>query len=122
MPSAKDVFDYRRTFTRVLDLPYNRQELTMSLAAASALHKLPHGGCTTLRRSTQRSSTSLAGALGYQDDAIIRFRGDNPARGEGKANIGLRPEPHAAEVSHNSKTSTRNCRILDQGGFLGGFL
>jgi hypothetical protein len=24
MPSAKDVFDYRRSFARVLDLPYNR--------------------------------------------------------------------------------------------------
>jgi hypothetical protein len=26
MPSAKDVFEYRRGFARVLDLPYNRQE------------------------------------------------------------------------------------------------
>jgi len=24
MPSAKDVFEYRRGFARVLDLPYNR--------------------------------------------------------------------------------------------------
>jgi hypothetical protein len=39
MPSAKDVFDYRRGFARVLDLPYNRQELTINLAAASALYK-----------------------------------------------------------------------------------
>jgi hypothetical protein len=39
MPSAKDVFEYRRGFARVLDLPYGRQELTINLAAASALHK-----------------------------------------------------------------------------------
>lgn len=39
MPSAKDVFDYRRSFARVLDLPYNRQELTINLGAAGALYK-----------------------------------------------------------------------------------
>jgi hypothetical protein len=39
MPSAKDVFEYRRSFARVLDLPYNRQELTINIAAAAALYK-----------------------------------------------------------------------------------
>jgi hypothetical protein len=39
MPSAKDVFEYRRGFARVLDLPYGRQELTINLAAAGALYK-----------------------------------------------------------------------------------
>lgn len=39
MPSAKDVFEYRRGFARVHDLPYNRQELTINLAAAGALYK-----------------------------------------------------------------------------------
>ena len=39
MPSAKDVIEYRRGFARVLDLPYNRQELTINLAAAGALYK-----------------------------------------------------------------------------------
>lgn len=39
MPSAKDLFDYRRSFARVLDLPYNRQELTINLGAAGALYK-----------------------------------------------------------------------------------
>ncbi len=39
MPSAKDVFDYRRSFARVLDLPYNRQELTVNLAAGGAMYK-----------------------------------------------------------------------------------
>lgn len=37
MPSAKDVFEYRRGFARVLDLPYNRQELIINLAPAGAL-------------------------------------------------------------------------------------
>jgi hypothetical protein len=39
MPSAKEVFEYRRGFARVLDLPYNRQERTINLAAAGALYK-----------------------------------------------------------------------------------
>jgi len=39
MPSAKEVFEYRRSFARVLDLPYNRQELTINLGAAGALYK-----------------------------------------------------------------------------------
>jgi len=39
MPSAKDVFEYRRGFARVLDLPYNRQELTINLGPAGALFK-----------------------------------------------------------------------------------
>ncbi len=38
-PSAKDLFDYRRGFARVLDVPYNRQELTINLAAAGALYQ-----------------------------------------------------------------------------------
>jgi len=37
MPSAKDIFEYRRGFARVLDLPYNRQELIINLAPAAAL-------------------------------------------------------------------------------------
>jgi len=39
MPSAKDVFDYRRGFARVLDLPYSRQELIINLAPAGTLFK-----------------------------------------------------------------------------------
>jgi hypothetical protein len=39
MPSAKDMFEYRRGFARVLDLPYNRQELIINLAPAAALFK-----------------------------------------------------------------------------------
>ncbi|MBI4875420.1 MAG: hypothetical protein HY822_12370 [Acidobacteria bacterium] len=39
MPSAKDVIEYRRGFARVLDLPYNRQELTINLTAASTLYQ-----------------------------------------------------------------------------------
>jgi hypothetical protein len=39
MPSAKDVIEHRRSFARILDLPFNRQELTVNLAAAGALHQ-----------------------------------------------------------------------------------
>jgi hypothetical protein len=39
MPSAKDLFQYRRAFTRVLDLPYNKQQLTLNLNAAEELYK-----------------------------------------------------------------------------------
>src|SRR5512142_2912003 len=37
MPSAKDVNTYRRGFARVLDLPFNRQELTINVRAAADL-------------------------------------------------------------------------------------
>jgi hypothetical protein len=39
MPSAKDVSQYRRGFARVLDLPFNRQELTINIRAAGDLYK-----------------------------------------------------------------------------------
>ena len=39
MPSAKDVIEYRRAFARILDLPFNKQELTVNLAAAGDLYK-----------------------------------------------------------------------------------
>ena len=39
MPSAKDVIEYRRNFARILDLPFNRQELTVNLAAAGTLYQ-----------------------------------------------------------------------------------
>ena len=39
MPSAKDVNAYRRGFARVLDLPFNRQELTINIRAAAELWK-----------------------------------------------------------------------------------
>ncbi|MBI4904396.1 MAG: hypothetical protein HY820_12215 [Acidobacteria bacterium] len=39
MPSAKDVFEYRRAFARVLDLPFNKQELTINLHASGDLYK-----------------------------------------------------------------------------------
>lgn len=38
MPSAKDVIEYRRAFARILDLPFNKQELTVNLNAAGALY------------------------------------------------------------------------------------
>ena len=44
MPSAKEVSDFRRTFARILDLPYGKKELTLNHAAASALYqKLAQG-------------------------------------------------------------------------------
>ncbi len=39
MPSAKDVNTYRRGFARILDLPFNRQELTINVRAAAELWK-----------------------------------------------------------------------------------
>jgi hypothetical protein len=39
MPSAKDVIEYRRGFARVLDLTYNRQELTINLRAGGLYHR-----------------------------------------------------------------------------------
>lgn len=37
IPSAREVFDYRRSFARVLDLPFGRQEMTINLGAVSML-------------------------------------------------------------------------------------
>jgi len=39
MPSAKDVFEYRRGFARLLDMPFGRQEVTINIASAAALYK-----------------------------------------------------------------------------------
>lgn len=39
MPSAKDVFEYRRGFARLLDMPFGRQEVTIDIASAAALYK-----------------------------------------------------------------------------------
>jgi hypothetical protein len=39
MPSSKQVIQYRRAFARVLDLPYNKQQLTVNLGAAGDLFK-----------------------------------------------------------------------------------
>ena len=39
MPSAKDVIEYRRAFARILDLPFNKQELTVNLGAAGSLYQ-----------------------------------------------------------------------------------
>jgi len=44
MPSAKDVFEYRphplqRSFARLLDMPFGRQEVTINIASAGALYK-----------------------------------------------------------------------------------
>lgn len=38
MPSTKDVSGYRRSFARVVDLPYGKQELTLNLRAAADLY------------------------------------------------------------------------------------
>ncbi len=46
MPSSKDVIQYKRAFTRRLDLPYNKQQLTINLAAAADFYK-------RLRQSTE---------------------------------------------------------------------
>ena len=37
--SAKDVFEYRRGFARLLDLPFGRQEVTINIGSAAALYK-----------------------------------------------------------------------------------
>ena len=39
MPSANDVIEYRRAFARILDLPFNKQELTVNLGAAGTLYQ-----------------------------------------------------------------------------------
>ena len=59
MPSAKDVFEYRRGFARVLDLPFNRQELTINIARPATSTRSsstpPKGTRATCRSSIRRS-------------------------------------------------------------------
>ena len=43
MLSAKDLLQYRKAFARVLDLPYNKQELTINLPAAGELYQKLNG-------------------------------------------------------------------------------
>lgn len=38
VPSAKELFEYKRSFARIVDLPYNRQEITINLAAGATLY------------------------------------------------------------------------------------
>jgi hypothetical protein len=39
MPSAKEIIQYRRAFARILDLPFNKQQLSINLGAAADLYK-----------------------------------------------------------------------------------
>jgi hypothetical protein len=39
MPSARDVFDYRRGFARLFDLPFGRQEVTINIRPAADLYR-----------------------------------------------------------------------------------
>ena len=39
MPSAKDTFEFRRGFARVIDLQYGRQEITVNIAPVGAMYK-----------------------------------------------------------------------------------
>ena len=59
MPSAKDVIEYRRGFARVLDLPFNKQELTINLAppalSTRSLTKRPRVTPARPPSSTRRS-------------------------------------------------------------------
>lgn len=38
VPSAKEIMEYRRTFARVVDKPYGRQEIVINLPAAGACY------------------------------------------------------------------------------------
>jgi hypothetical protein len=39
MPTQKDVVQYRRSFARVLDMPFGKQEVTINITAAADLYK-----------------------------------------------------------------------------------
>ena len=39
MPSAKDVAEHKRSFLRALDMPFNKQEITVNLGSAGVLYK-----------------------------------------------------------------------------------
>jgi hypothetical protein len=39
VPTAKEIIQYRRAFARVLDLPFNKQQLTVNMGTAAELYK-----------------------------------------------------------------------------------
>ncbi len=80
MPSAKDVIEYRRGFARVLDLPFNKQELTINLAAASALYeKLKQstegyaGAVPIINQAVAVKAAIDALEAGFQEDRPVNF-------------------------------------------------
>lgn len=80
MPSAKDVFEYRRGFARVLDLPFNKQELTINLRAAAELYeKLVQategyvGNVPIIHRAVAVKAAIDALDAGFQDDRDPNF-------------------------------------------------
>lgn len=52
MPSAKDIIQFRRAFARGLDLPFNKQRLTINLEAAGELDK-------KLRKATEGYASAV---------------------------------------------------------------
>ncbi len=80
MPSAKDVFEYRRSFARILDLPFNRQELTINLTAAGALYKRLSQGAEgyagdvpVIHQAVAVKAAIDALEAGFQDDPDPNF-------------------------------------------------
>lgn len=80
MPSAKDVFEYRRGFARVLDLPFNKQELTINLTSAAALYKKLLQGTEGYAGETPiiHQAVAVKGAIdaleaGFQEDRDPNF-------------------------------------------------
>jgi|SRR3990172_727107 len=80
MPSAKDVIEYRRAFARILDLPFNKQELTVNLGAAGTLYqKLCQGtegyagAVPIIHQAVAVKATIDALEAGFQEDRPANF-------------------------------------------------
>ena len=80
MPSAKDVIEYRRAFARILDLPFNKQELTVNLGAAGSLYqKLCQategyaGAVTIIHQAVAVKAAIDALEAGFQEDRPGNF-------------------------------------------------
>ena len=80
MPSAKDVIEYRRAFARILDLPFNKQELTVNLGAAGALYgKLCQqsegytGAVPIIHQAVAVKAAIDALEAGFQEDRPVNF-------------------------------------------------
>ena len=80
MPSAKDVIEYRRAFARILDMPFNKQELTVNLGAAGALYqKLCQqsegyaGTVPIIHQAVAVKAAIDALEAGFQEDRPVNF-------------------------------------------------
>jgi hypothetical protein len=74
MPSAKDVIEYRRAFARILDLPFNKQELTVNLYQKLCQATEGYAGAVPIIHQAVAVKAAIdALEAGFQEDRPANF-------------------------------------------------